>query len=292
MTCSSTSPDGASPGPARRRGAHRPHGRLTRPTSSPVRAEATSSGRDRRAGGWVVERGHNDSNHREQRDSRRANRTFRRHRHRRLRGSNLLPRQRACGSGAALHRHPLWCCVGVAPSALSAGPSHRHGRGRGLSGLLWAMTSPILRVVAGRLCLHVPHTRGGVRPTEIEAAAGPLAAPLAMRTASSAHHWWRRNPDTVHDDGCVIPPQAEVEDEGELPLAFPARGSFEIADLTSAATGFDSEPVNTSGQGNRVSTRPSDYAHAPASAPRLVICSSLLCTVPFSWRIRHHPQSR
>jgi hypothetical protein len=46
----------------------------------------------------------------------------------------------------------------------------------------------------------------------------------------------------------IIRPQAEVEDEDELPVAFPARGSFEIADLTSAATGFDSEPVNTSGQ--------------------------------------------
>src|ERR1700694_3363335 len=44
-------------------------------------------------------------------------------------------------------------------------------------------------------------TRGGVRPTEIEAAAG-AAAPRAMRTARHAHHWWRRNSDTVHDGGC------------------------------------------------------------------------------------------
>jgi hypothetical protein len=40
----------------------------------------------------------------------------------------------------------------------------------------------------------------------------------------------------------IIRPQAGVEDEDELPVAFPARGSldlFEIADLTSEATGFD-----------------------------------------------------
>jgi hypothetical protein len=30
----------------------------------------------------------------------------------------------------------------------------------------------------------------------------------------------------------IIRPQAEVEDEDELPVAFPARGPFEIADLT------------------------------------------------------------
>ena len=42
----------------------------------------------------------------------------------------------------------------------------------------------------------------------------------------------------------IIRPQAEVEDEDQLPVAFPARGSldlFEIADLTSEATGFDGD---------------------------------------------------
>jgi hypothetical protein len=73
--------------------------------------------------------------------------------------------------------------------------------------------------------------RGGIRPTEIEAAAG-AAASLAMRTARHAHHWWRRNSDTVHDGGCVIiRPQAEVEDEDELPVAFPARGSLDLMKL-------------------------------------------------------------
>ena len=43
----------------------------------------------------------------------------------------------------------------------------------------------------------------------------------------------------------IIRPQAAVEDKDQLPVAFPARGSFEIADLTSEATGFDSEPVGT-----------------------------------------------
>jgi hypothetical protein len=39
----------------------------------------------------------------------------------------------------------------------------------------------------------------------------------------------------------IIRPQAAVEDKDQLPVAFPARGSFEIADLTSEATGFDSD---------------------------------------------------
>ena len=73
-------------------------------------------------------------------------------------------------------------------------------------------------------------TRGGVRPTEIEAAAG-AGAPLAMRTARHAHHWSRRNSDTVTMAVVIIRPQAEVEDQDELPVAFPARGSLDLLKL-------------------------------------------------------------